>query len=211
MKSKYVKRKSWILELKAWPAIFLISLSGCSPLLAVPFTLKEVKDYVSGQERSFAYPLNRVMMTTVFILEKDGFTVYRIEHFNQKGLIQAKWQGTSLEFTLDTVTPKMTRVTGRVHSNRFAREYSCEGALFDKIQWILNRERPFNWKEMTEGMVTVHVSPEQVSSVVAYLGEGSKIELLEERGEWGKIALMQRNAGYIPLKSVHLASERDAY
>jgi len=191
-------------------ALFLIYLSGCSALWAVPFTMKEIKDYVAGQERSFIYPLDRVMKATVFALKKNGFVLERIEYFSQKGFIQAKWEDTSVEIVLETVTPKMTRVTSRVHSNRLARQYSCEGALFDEVKGILNKKHPLNWKEMTGGMATVHVSPEKGSPVMAYLREGLEVEVMEEQGEWGKIALMDRSAGFIALKHLYLASGQDA-
>jgi len=206
-----MKRNNLFLQMSVLLVLLLLYLSGCNPLWAVPFTLKEIKDYVAGQERSFAYPLNRVIIAGVYVLQKDGFTVYRIEHFNQKGLVNATWQDTSVEIILDTVTPKMTRITSRVHSNKLSREYSCEGAVFDEVQRMLERRRPLDWKEVTVGMVTVHVSPERGSPVIAYLREGVKIQVVEERGEWGKIALMDRSVGFVALKQLHLASEQNAH
>ena len=191
--------------------LFLLYLSGCSALWAVPFTLKEIKNYVAGQERSFSYPLNEVLMASTLVLTKNGFAVHRIEHFSRKGLVQAKWQDTSVEIILKTVTPKMTRLTSRVYNNWVAREYSCEGALFDEVQVILNGKHHLNWKEMNKGMVTVHVLPEGGSPVIAYLRERSKVEVMEEQGEWGKIALMDRSAGFIPLKHIHSTSGQDAH
>lgn len=203
MENRYIQKKR-ILMMHALPVIFLLYLSGCSALWSVPFTLKEIKDYVSGQERSFAYPLDRTMKAIVFVTRKDGFDLERIEYFNQKCLIQAKWEYTSVEIVLETVTPKMTRVTGRVQSNKLSREYSCEGALFDEVQGILNRKHPLNWKEMALGMATVHVSTEKGSQIMAYLRKGSEVEIIEERGEWGKVSLMDRYSGFIAMKHLYV-------
>lgn len=207
MGNRYFKRKKRVLQMHALPAIFLLYLSGCSAFWAVPFSLEEIKDYVLGQKRSFAYPLDQSMRATISVLKKNGFVLERIEYFNRKGSIQAKWENTSVELAFETVTPSMTRVTSRVQRNRLSREYSCEGALFDEVQEFLGRRHFLDWKEMILEMAAVHVSPENGSPVMAYLKKGSKVEIIEETGEWGKIALMDHSAGFMIMKHLHVKSK----
>jgi len=191
--------------------LLFLCLSGCSALTAVPLTLNEVKAYVVGQQESFFYPLNQVLVATVYGLRKSGFTRLRVEHFNQKCSIYAKWAETSVKLTLETVTPKLTKVSSKIHGGRGFRDYSCESALFDEVREILQTEQPLNWKKLTMGMVTVHVSPDENSPVIAYLGSGSEAELIEEQGHWGKVALIDSAAGFVALKYLNPAPEQEAH
>lgn len=187
---------------------FLLSyISGCGAFSAVPLTLKEVKDYVAGTERSLGYGLDRTLTATVFVLKKDGFDLRRIEYFNHKGLVQAAWEGTSVEISFERMTPKMSRMTSRVKSKTLFREYTCEDALSEEIEGVLHSSKPLNWVELTHGMTRVHVSPDKKSPVMAYLKPGLTVDLVEEQGQWGKILLMDRGAGFIALNQLKVDAQ----
>ena len=49
-------------------------------------------------------------------------------------------------------------------------------------------------------MAAVHVSPDEKSPVIAYMGSGTTANVIKEEGNWGKIKLMDGGAGYISLK-----------
>ena len=112
----------------AFTALVVLSLllSGCAVLTAVPVTIKEVKDYVMGRDQSFSYPIDQVLKSTIYNLRQMGFTISRIESFNQKGLIQADWKKTSVKLSMETITPKLTKVIVKVKSDNSSREYSSE-------------------------------------------------------------------------------------
>jgi len=197
------------LKTKRFLVLLFCYFSACA-LSAIPLTLKEVKTYVSGQEQSFSRPLAQVAIATVYGLKKTGFRIDRIEYFDQKCLIYADWQDASVKLVLETVTPKMTEISSKICSGRGSREYSCEGALFDEVREILQQEQHPSWKELTADMVYVHALPDENSPVIAYLRSGAKAEFVESQGDWGKIALMDRAAGYIALKYLLPVSEQKA-
>lgn len=199
------KKSRWSNRIKSILVFLSLYLCGCRVLWAVPVTLKEVKDYVSGQERSFAHPLDPVLAGTISVLGKNEFTVERIERFNQKGLVQANWNETAVEIRLEAITPKMTRITTSIRSNRISREHSCEAAVFDEVQRILKNENPVSLQTATAGMVNVHASPNEDSAVIAYLRGGSGVQIVDEKGQWGEISLMNRNTGFVPLRHLHAA------
>jgi len=181
-------------------AIFLGLVYGCVGFSAVPVTLKEVKDYVVGQEQSFSHSLDRVLAATVYNLRQTDFVILRIEHFNQKGLIHANWQDTSVKLSMETITPKLTKVSSMVRRGDSLREYSLEEEIFNNIRTILQREKLPNLGKLTREMVKVHLSPDKNSPVIAYMGLGARADLIKEEGDWGKIVLMDSGIGYIALK-----------
>ena len=187
----------------AWPVcvvwIFLV-LAGCSPLSAVPLTLKEAKDFVFGQEESFSYPMGEVLRAAVGTLRRIGFSIGRIEHFNRKGLIDAHWQDTSVTVSLDTITPRLTKIKCKFHRRSSMREYSSEEEFFNNVRETLKRGESASWERLGENMVTVHRAPDPASEVIAYLGSGEETELLEEMEDWGRISLMDNCAGFVALK-----------
>jgi len=183
-------------------AVVMILFSGCSPFALIPVTLREVKNYVVAQEQSFSYPLDRVMGATTHSLSQTGFTLSRIEHFNRKGLILAHWEEMSVKLSLESITPGLTKISSRLYRDKTAREFSSEKEIFSHVREILQSERPFHWKEIVRGMVMVHVSPDEKSPVVAYLGPGENADLIDEEGSWGRIALMGDGTGF--MKLIHL-------
>ncbi len=181
-------------------------LSGCSVWSAVPVTLKEVKDYVVGQEQSFSNPLNQVLAATVFSLKKSRFTVVRIEHFNKKGLVRGDWDEASVKLTMEAITPGMTKVSSKVHRGEASREFSSEIEIFTQIRRILESQTPLQWEKLVHGMVTVHTEPRDSAPVIAYLGTGATAGVITDHDGWSRISLMDEGAGYI--LSRHLGHER---
>lgn len=185
---------------------FLVcGLSGCTLWSAVPVTLKEVKDYVVGQEQSFSHPLNRVLAATVFCLKKSGFTAVRIEHFNNKGLVRGDWGEASVKLTMEAITPGMTKVSSKVHRGEASREFSSETEIFTQTRRTLSSQTTLHWDKLVYGMVTVHAEPQESSPVIAYLGFGATASVISESDGWSRIALMDQGAGYV--LSRHLGLE----
>jgi len=177
----------------------LISLSGCTIYSVLPTTLGEVKHYVLSQEQSFSYSLKRVITATVIDLDRLGFTIHRIEHFNQKGMIQASFESTSIDLFMEAITPGLTKTTGKVIRHKGLRDYASEKELFDRVRETLKQRPNMNWKQLTKQMVSIHQSPDETSSVIGYLGEGGKAKVAREKGAWGKIVLMDNCFGYVPM------------
>jgi len=184
--------------------IFIIAafgiLYGCTALSVIPVTLKEVKTYVVGQQKSFAYPLDKVMSTSANTLREMEFVILRVENFNEKGFIHAKWNDVDAELYLETVTPKLTKVKNKIRKNKKSREYSTEEVLFQSIHNALDQNEPTNLSEITDGMIHVHTSPDSKSPVIAYLGTGEDVEFVEEVGNWARIGLMDSYAGFAESK-----------
>ena len=189
---------------RAIDGIFLVAsigiLYGCTALTAVPVTLKEVKDYVLGQQKSFAHPLDKVMVTSANKLQEMDFVILRIENFNEKGFIHAKWHDVDAEFYLETVTPKLTKVKNKIRGRNKSREYSTEQALFQSVHNALNQNEALNLNEITDGMIRVHISPDNNSPVIAYLETGEDVEFVEEVGVWTRIGLMDGYGGFAESK-----------
>jgi hypothetical protein len=184
--------------------VFFLSLilSGCAVLTAVPVTIKEVKDYVVGRDQSFSCPLDQVLKSSVHNLRKMGFTISRIESFNQKGLVQADWEMTSVKLSMETITPKLTKVIVKVRSDSTSREYSSEDELFANIRETLKKGEKIDWEGLIKGMVTVHLKPDNNSPVIAYLAPGALTEVIEQQGTWVKIGLMDSCTGFIANKNL---------
>jgi hypothetical protein len=180
--------------------LFFLILSGCAVLTAVPVTIKEVKDYVVGRDQSFSFPLDQVLKSSVQNLRKMGFTISRIESFNQKGLVQADWEMTSVKLSMETITPKLTKVIVKVKSDNTSREYSSEDELFANIRETLKEEKEIDWKGLVKGMITVHLKPDKSSPVVAYLAPGTLADVFDQEGSWVKIGLMDNCTGFIDNK-----------
>lgn len=182
--------------------LFFLSLllSGCAVLTAVPVTIKEVKEYVVGRDQSFSCPLDQVLKSAAHNLSKMGFTISRIESFNKKGLIQADWQMNSVKLSMETITPKLTKVIVKVKRNNSSREYSSEDELFANIRETLKEEKKIDWEGLIKGMVTVHLKPDKASPVIAYLAPGALTDVIDQEGKWVKIGLMDNCTGFIANK-----------
>ncbi|MBE9569701.1 MAG: hypothetical protein IMF11_03685, partial [Proteobacteria bacterium] len=192
--------------------VLFVFLSGCNNIFSaipIPLSYDGVKDYVIGQEESFSYPIDQVLESTIHNLHQMGFAIVRIERFEQKSLIHATWENTSVNLSMETIAPKLTKFTCKVGRGNGSREYSSEKELFCKVRETLKQSQTFDWGELARGMITVHFSPDENSRVIAYLKPGAETELIGEEGEWGKIALMDECAGYIALR--HLRIEEDSY
>lgn len=174
-----------------------LTLPACSVLTVVPVTIKEVKDYVVGRDQSFSRPLDQVLKSAIHNLRKMGFAISRIESFNQKGLVQADWDMTSVKLCMETITPKLTKVIVKVKSDTTSREYSSEDELFANMRETLKEEKEIDWKDLRKGMVTVHLKPDNRSPVIAYLAPGALTDVIRNEGKWVKIELMDNCTGYI--------------
>jgi len=153
-----------------------------------------------GRDQSFSCPLDQVLQSAVHNLRKMGFTISRIESFNQKGLIQADWQMNSVKLSMETITPKLTKVIVKVKSDNTSREYSSEDELFANIRETLKEEKEIDWKGLIKGMVTVHLKPDKNSPVIAYLAPGALTDVIDQEGKWVKIGLMDNCTGFIANK-----------
>jgi len=190
-------------------AIFLAFGYGCGIYSAIPVTLKGVKDYAFGRQQSFSYPLDQVIAASAHNLRLSGFVIGRIEHFNGKGLVNAKWEGISVKLSLESITPKLIKVASKVSRDNNFREFSSEEELFGNIRNTLQKGLSPDWAELTQGMVKVYLSPDKGSSIIAFLGPGTSAGLISEEGNWGRIALMDKGAGYVALKHLELSSAVD--
>jgi len=142
-----------------------------------------------------------------------GFTIHRIEHFNQKGMIQAGFGSTSIDLFVETITPGLTKTTCKVLRHKGLRDYASEQELFHRVRETLKQRPNKSWKQLTKQMVSIHQSPDEASSVIGYIGEGGKAKLAQEEGAWGKIVLMDNHFGYVPmdrLKPVKLFKQKTA-
>lgn len=187
-----------------WAGIFF-QLTCCHPFSVIPVTVKEVKDYAVGRQQSFSYPIGQVLKAAVHNLIEMNFVVLRIEHFNGKGVVYASWQKTSASVLLETITPKLTKVTCKIFRGSSSREYSSEDALLDSVREILKHRPSLDWGKLVEGMASVHFRADTSSAVIAYLSPGAEAELIKAEGEWGKIALMDDCSGYMFLRHLRPA------
>ncbi len=185
----YVKNKAFA----AIMIFFLCFLSGCSIYSAIPVTLKEVKDYTVGQQKSYSYSLNEVLVATCFCLKKAGFSIVRIENFNQKGLVHGNCEDTSIKFSLDAVTPNLTKISSKIYLGSGFRDYSSEKTLFNNIETFLQRGTLKEWSRIIKGMSTVYISPDVNSPAIAYILPGTN----QKQGEWVSISLMDGYSGYV--------------
>lgn len=182
-------------------SIFLVLFgTGCAFFGAIPFTLSEMKIYLAGKEESLSYPLDLVLQSTVFNLDRMGFDIQRVERFNQKGLVYAVWKGTSVNLSMERITPKLTKVICTFTRSDTMREYSLEKELYNNIRDTLKLKQLPNRKTLFKRMITVHLSKDNNSPVIAYLGKGSKTEIVSRSGEWAEIALMDNCTGYIAFR-----------
>ena len=174
--------------------------TGCTFFGAIPFTLSEMKAYLAGKEESLSYPLDPVIQATVFNLDRMGFDIERVERFNQKGLVYAAWQGTTVSLAMESITPTLTKVICTFTRSDTMREYSLEKELYNNIRDTLKLKQLPNRKTLFKKMITVHRSKDNNSPVIAYLGRGSQTEIVSRSGEWAEIALMDKCTGYVAFR-----------
>ena len=156
-------------------------ICGCGAWSTVPVTFQEVKNYVFGQQQSFSYPLSDVLGATASKLRQMEFIINRIEHFNQRGLVGANWQGTVVQVSFEAITPRLTKAKSKFWRENHSREFSSERALLKDVEATLQQNNPVNWNGMTSGMIRVHASPDKKSSVVAYLRPGVELTGVKKR------------------------------
>lgn len=178
---------------------FWLLVCGCSIFSAVPVTLKEVKDYAVGSQESFSFPLEEVMKATIVNLKATGFTLIKIEKTSPRGFIRADWQSTSVKLFLESVTPRLTTVRSKVRKQGGVADLASEDELFEQVHDTLDQGRQFTWERLTGGMVRVYAEPDMGGTVVGYFGSGARIDLAEEDGEWGQVALEEGGRGYVLL------------
>ena len=116
------------------------------------------------------------------------------------GLIYAVWKGTSVSLSMETITPNLTKVVCVFKRPDTMREYSSEKELYNNIRDTMKLAKIPDRKTVFKGMVTVHLSMNSDSPVIAYLGRGAKAEIVSRKGEWAEIALMDNCTGYIAFR-----------
>jgi hypothetical protein len=183
--------------------VWLGTIVGCTKFAAVPVTVKEVRDYVVGRQESFAYPLSMVKVAAVYNLEEIGFTIDRIEHFDDKGLIHATCSDTEVNLMMEAVTPKMTKVFSKIRRGESTREFSSEQEVYYQIRESLEMDKIYNWERLTKGLIKVRTEPDKRSPVIALVGPGARVDLIHEWGGWGKIKLMEDAVGYVPAEHLN--------
>lgn len=197
----FVKKRNRKLYLAGMAALSLF-LTGCVLLSALPVTLKELKDYTVGQQQSFAYPIDDVLTASSYTLRESSFTIVRIEQFNRNALVKAGWNNTLVEFSMESVTPKLTKVNCKIRRGDKTPEYSSEKELFSKVRETLEKERKIDWAAIVKDMVCIHIRPDESSPIVGYLGQGSTAKVMDEAGGWKKVELMDNHYGYVPFESL---------
>ncbi len=174
---------------------------GCTTMSAIPVTLKEVKDYVVGQQESFPYPLNRVLWAAAQSLSETNFTLNRVEYFNQKALLQSEWQKTAVALSFEAITPSLTKMTSKLKRGDATREFATERALFKHSREILEKNRSMRWEDLVKGMAAIHMSPENHSPVIGYIRPGENVAVLDKVNSWSKVDLMDGHTGYMRIVS----------
>ena len=197
----FVKKRKKKLYLAGMAALSLF-LTGCVLLSALPVTLKELKAYTVGQEQSFAYPIDEVLTASSYTLRESSFTIVRIEQFNRNALVKAGWNNTVVEFSMESVTPKLTKVNCKIRRGDKTPEYSSEKELFSSVRENLKQDRTIDWADIVEDMVCIHIRPDESSPIVGYLGQGTTAKVMDEVGGWKKIELMDNHYGYVPFETL---------
>ena len=178
--------------------------TGCAFFGAIPFTLSEMKAYLAGKEESLSYPLDPVLQAAVFNLDRIGFNIERIEKFNQKGLVYALWEGTTVNLSMESITPTLTKVICTFTRSDTMRDYSLEKELYNNIRDTLRLKQLPNTKTLFKKMIPVHLSKDNNSPIIAYLGRGTQTEIVSRSGEWAEIALMDKCTGYVAFRYLGL-------
>lgn len=202
---RFLKTRAFGLVISFW-----LLVCGCSVFSAVPVTLKEVKDYAVGSQESFSYPLEEVMKATIVNLRATGFSLIKIEKTSPKGFIRADWQTTSVKLYLESVTPRLTAVRSKVRKQGGIADLASEDELFEQVHDTLARGEQVTWERLTGGMVWVYAEPDMKATVVGYYGGGARIDLTEEKGEWGKVALEDGSRGYVLLSYLNPVPKPEA-
>ena len=104
---------------------------------------------------------------------------------------------TSVKLSIETITPKLTKVIVKVKGDNSSREYSSEDELFANVRETLKEGKEIDWKGLIKGMVTVHLKPDNNSPVIAYLAPGALTDVIGREGKWVKIGLMDNCTGFI--------------
>ncbi len=185
-------------------AVFAVfwATAGCGKFSLIPVTLKEVKDLVLGRQKSFSFPLSRVLPATVSSLRDASFDLRRIESFQESGLVEARWDNTLVVVELDSITPSATKATSRISRDAVMREYSLEDTIFENIDKALRSNERIVLAEFVKNMTKVHSDPDPASPVVAYLGAGADVRVVSETAGWAEIALEKGFRGYMDASRV---------
>jgi len=179
--------------------VLLVGFAGCA---AVPFTLKEVKDYVSTQEQSYSYPLRQVMLTAGSSLKQLNFTLTRMELLGESGMIRASCGNTKVHLRFDSVTPRLTRMQSKISEYEAMRYFSGEEELFNHVRSLLQEGHRTDLKKLTAKMVSIYLKPDKTSRVIAYIVPGEELMLPESNGTWREMELESGGSGYIGAKYV---------
>lgn len=184
-----------------WAAIVggvLVLISGCGHFEGTPQTFDEVRKQALGQEELFLHPRPEVLKAMVFHLKSREFEITRIEYLEKKALILGHRGDIEIEVLMIPALSGGTRLTTRVTRKDQWADYAWVKTLYGDTQAFLDRKEPVNWRQLTEGMLPVHPRPVKDSAPIGFLSPGSRVDLMEKEGTWGKIWLVAGGVGYVP-------------
>ena len=189
--------------------IVIALAAGFAGCMAVPFTLKEVKDYVITQEQSYSYPLRKVMLAAGSALMQLNFKLTRMEIPGGRGMMAATCGDTRVYLKFDAITPHLTRMQSKITEKEGMRYFSGEKELFSHIRNLLDQGRLHGLNTLTAGMVPVYLSPETSSAVIAYIAPGEELMVPDVAGQWKSVTLETGAAGYIQASRLAAAKEKE--
>lgn len=181
-----------------WAVVGILLISGCSHFEGTPRTFDEARKQAAGLNEVFAYPTDRVIKALVFQFKSRDIDITRIEYLKQKALILGHQGDMEIETLMIPRLSGGTRVTMKVTRKSQWADYAWVEALYADTQVFLNRKGPVNWRHLTDGMLPVHPRPVEDSVPIAFLSPGTRADLMEKEGAWGKIRLVAGGAGYVP-------------
>ena len=179
--------------------IALMLMQGCSALSVVPFTLKEMKDYMTTQEECFVESFNKVAMASALSLKQLHFRLDRFELIEGVAVIEGTWNETSVFLKVEAITPGLTKVRSRIIKEDVDRQFSTETALFEAIESSLVQGN-VSMSDVVSHMAPIRLTPDEHGKIIAYISDGVEVKSINEKGEWKKISLELGQSGYLHKK-----------
>ena len=191
------QKNRWILFIIF--GVIIIFMQGCTVLSVVPVTLKEIKDYLITQEKCFAKPVDRVVVASVCSLKKLNFNLKRVEINGEHALIVGGWRDNSVQIRIDEITPGLSKVSSRVVTKDFDRQFASEDALFEVIEATFVQDN-LVISDFVSHLAPVYLGPDEKSKVVAYVGDRIDVKSIDGNEAWKQISLEIAENGYIQKK-----------
>lgn len=182
---------------------------SCSPLLLIPVSVKEIKDYVLESEASFSEPVPAVLAGAGFSLKQLDFDLKRVELFADHGRIKAEAEDTAVYLQFDAVTPRLTRMRCKISTKKGLRYFSSEEELFKRIHTVLSEKPGPGLKDICRGMATAFIEPDIGSRVVAYFAREEEIAIDNDRQhpDWSRVMLGSGKTAYISKKNIEVKAD----